>query len=114
MGLGFGFHFSLFNILFALILGLFVLTIAKGIAEWNRNNHSPCLTVAAEVITKRISTTHHGANHHSSTSYYVTFEFERGDRMEFRISGREYGMLAEGDAGELTFQGTRYLEFERF
>lgn len=28
-------------------------------------------------------------------------------------SGREYGMLAEGDIGKLTFQGTRYLSFER-
>ena len=27
--------------------------------------------------------------------------------------GLEYGMLAEGDAGRLTFQGTRYLSFER-
>ena len=33
--------------------------------------------------------------------------------MEFQVSGIEYGMLAEGDTGELTFQGTRYLAFER-
>ncbi len=114
MGLGFGHYFSLFNILFAVILGIFVITIAKGIGEWNRNNHSPCLTVEAEVATKRMKMTHHGGNHHSSTSYYVTFEFERGDRMEFRVSGSEYGRLKEGDSGELTFQGTRYVEFERF
>ena len=33
--------------------------------------------------------------------------------MEFHVSGLEYGMLAEGDTGSLTFQGTRYLSFER-
>lgn len=45
--------------------------------------------------------------------YYVTFQFESGDRMEFQVYGSEYGMLAEGDEGKLTFQGTRYLSFER-
>ena len=45
--------------------------------------------------------------------YYVTFQVESGDRMEFEVSGTEYGMLAEGDSGELTFQGTRYLNFRR-
>ena len=49
----------------------------------------------------------------SSTWYYATFEFESGDRMELGVSGSEYGMLAEGDSGKLTFQGTRYLSFER-
>ena len=45
--------------------------------------------------------------------YYVTFQVESNDRMEFEVSGTEYGMLAEGDSGELTFQGTRYLNFRR-
>jgi len=33
--------------------------------------------------------------------------------MEFSVSGSEYGMLAEEDTGKLTFQGTRFLSFER-
>ena len=33
--------------------------------------------------------------------------------MELRVNGREYGMIAEGDRGKLTFQGSRYLDFER-
>lgn len=48
-----------------------------------------------------------------STSYYATFQVESGDRMELHVSGAEYGMLAEGDTGKLTFQGTRYLGFVR-
>ena len=47
------------------------------------------------------------------TSYYDTFEVESGSRMELAVSGEEYGMLAEGDRGRLTFQGTRYKGFER-
>ena len=45
--------------------------------------------------------------------FHVTFQVESGDRMELPVSGREYGMLAEGDIGKLTFKGTRYLSFER-
>ncbi|MEG2144477.1 MAG: DUF2500 domain-containing protein, partial [Oscillospiraceae bacterium] len=36
-----------------------------------------------------------------------------GDRMEFSVSDQEYGLLAENDMGVLTFQGTRYLGFQR-
>ena len=46
-------------------------------------------------------------------SYYVIFEVESGVWMEFSVYGEEYGMLAEGDEGKLTFQGSRYLGFER-
>lgn len=43
----------------------------------------------------------------------MTFQVESGDRMEFVVSGTEYGVLVEGDQGQLTFQGTRYLSFDR-
>ena len=33
--------------------------------------------------------------------------------MEFHVSGQQYGMLVEGDQGKLSFQGTRFLNFER-
>jgi hypothetical protein len=33
--------------------------------------------------------------------------------MELRVSGKEYGLLTEGDIGNLIFQGTRYHEFDR-
>ena len=43
----------------------------------------------------------------------MTFQVESGDRMEFHITGQDYGLLVEGDKGNLSFQGTRYLGFER-
>lgn len=106
-------------IFFVVILGIFIGTAVKGIGQWNSNNKQPVLTVAAKLVTKRTNTSRHHHNHdnhiHSSTStsYYVTFEVESGDRLEFLITGKEYGMLAEGDVGKLTFQGTRYHGFER-
>ena len=103
------------GIFFVIWLALFVSIIGRNIAEWSKNNASPRLTVDALVVTKRNATHHHHHKNHTSHShsYYVTFEVESGDRMELKMTGREYGMLAEGDFGVLTFQGTRYLGFER-
>lgn len=106
----------IFGIVFILILGVFIATIVKSVFTRSRNNRSPRLTVDAAVVTKRTDVSHHahkGYSHSSSTRYYVTFQVESGDRMEFRMEGSEYGMLAEGDHGKLSFQGTRYLSFER-
>lgn len=130
MGFGFGGGFTMFGIMFSLVFvlvfGTIVVTIFRGIMQWGKNNNSPRLTVEARVVAKRTNVSHHrhanagdmtGAHgYHSSTSttYYATFEVESGDRMELHISGSEYGMLAEGDFGKLSFQGTRYLGFERF
>ena len=106
----------LFFLIFALVIGLFIVTAVRGIRQWHRNNNSPRLTVDAAVAAKRTEVSHHhhhgaGNTHHTSTWYYVTFQVESGDRMELPVSGREYGLLAEGDRGRLTFQGTRYLGF---
>ena len=120
MGFGFGIFGIMFTVVFVLVIGVFIVTAVKGIGQWNRNNHSPRLTVPATVVAKRTNVSHHshgGANghhdYHTSTSYYVTFQVESGDRMELHVAGTEYGMLIEGDRGNLTFQGTRYLGFAR-
>ena len=115
----------IFPIVFALVLGMIIFTLVQGIMTWHKNNQSPRLTVEATVVAKRMNVEHH--NHHNatdatgahghhtltSTYYYVTFQVESGDRMEFHVSGSEYGMLVEGDKGKLMFQGTRYLSFDR-
>ena len=127
MGFGMGFNqgmgmFNTFGIMFAivfvLVIVMFIVIAVKGIGQWNKNNHSPQLTVPVTVVAKRTNVSHHHHagehhHHHTSTTYYVTFQVESGDRMEFHVPGQEYGMLIEGDTGELTFQGTRYLGFER-
>ena len=50
MGFFFGGGFqAVFLLIFFCILGIFVVTIARGIGQWNKNNHSPRLTVDATV-----------------------------------------------------------------
>ena len=125
MNMGFVFGFTIFPIIFSIgfitILSIFLITAIKGLLEWNKNNQSPRLSVAAKVVSKRINVSrrHHRTgtgnhhHHHTHTHYYVTFQVDSGDRVEFSVSGDEYGLLCEGDLGTLSFQGTRYLGFDR-
>ena len=114
---GFGVTFSIMQVImllvFVLVLGSIIVTLIRGVGEWNKNNQSPKLTVPVTVVAKRSDVHREIETMHTFTSYYVTFQVESGDRMEFEVSDMEYGMLAEGDSGELTFQGTRYLNFQR-
>ncbi|MCM3770203.1 DUF2500 domain-containing protein [Priestia aryabhattai] len=104
---------------FVIIIGIFLFSIFKGISTWSKNEQSPRLSVKAKITGKRTNVHRHNSHahehlhSHTSTTYYVTFEFESTDRSEFIISGSEYGRLAEGDEGMLTFQGTRFLDFQR-
>lgn len=115
---GFNLMSLMFPLMFLLVFGMIAFIIIQGLCRWNKNNNSPRLTVEAKIISKRsdIRRIRSGTNNmhsHSHTDYYVTFEVESGDRMELELQGHEYGLLMEGDKGKLTFQGTRYLGFER-
>lgn len=102
---------------FVIVFGMIIMVSINGISQWNTNNSLPILTVDALLITKRTNVKHSTSSinnaHHHSTTYYATFEVESKDRIEFAITGTDYGILAERDWGKLTFQGTRYLGFER-
>ena len=95
-GIGFGMFEVIFTLMFFLVFGTFIFVFVKGIREWNKNNHSPKLTVDATIVSKRNHTSHHHHNNHvsHSTSYYVTFQVESGDRMEFHVGSTAYGMLS--------------------
>lgn len=118
----FGFPFLMSRIMFTVVPLLMLVIIGTGIVrtfrEWRHNENSPRLTVDAKIIAKRSDyrrtmTNRRNVYTHSRTNYYVTFEFDSGDRMELELQGHAYGLLVEGDKGKLTFQGTRYLGFER-
>lgn len=123
-GFGFDGFFGMFNlfsglfgIVFILVFGMILYIFMRNIKQERKNDQSPRLTVDAKVVAKRTNHTRHsGGQHHmahTTTTYFVTFEVESGDRMELRLQGQEYGLIVEGDRGELTFQGTRFLGFTR-
>ena len=117
MALFFGIFPIIFLLMFFLIAGLIGYTFYRSIKQERKNDQSPRLTVEAKVIAKRTNFRRSsGTNHHVGhgyTTYYVTFEVASGDRMELLVQGNEYGLLVEGDWGDLSFQGTRFLGFQR-
>ena len=125
MLLGAGLFEIIFGVMFVLVFSVIIVVLVKNIKQWHTNNKSPRLTVDAAVVTKRQNVTHsqtanagditgaHGYTTSSSTTYYATFQVESGDRMELKVPSDQYGMLVEGDRGRLSFQGTRFLNFER-
>ena len=122
---GFRWTEMLFFAVFALIFIVFCVIAVRKLKEWRENNRAPRLTVDALVVSRRADTAIHqhpvggdvtgasGFSTTSSTTYYVTFEVESGDRMELTVPHSEYGYLCEGDRGRLHVQGTRYLGFDR-
>ena len=108
--------FPLDNRHFITVIGMFIYVIVSGIGSWHKNNNSPRLSVPVKIVTKRADTMYTHQEDMMSTShttYYVTFEVESGDRIELVVPSREYGFMVEGDQGKLTFQGTRYISFDR-
>lgn len=80
-----------------------------------RNGAQPRCTASARVVKKR-------AHHYEAmgragkwtpqTDYCITFRTEDGALLEFRLSARQYWRLEKGEKGLLTYQGTRFLQFQ--
>lgn len=99
----------LFIGMFGLVFGMIVSTLIKNAKQERKNDAAPRVTSSATVVTKRTQV----RGDHAHTTYYATFQFESGDRLELQIPHDRFGYLVEGDQGKLHFQGTRYLDFER-
>ena len=99
----------LFLAVFGLAFGTIISTLIKNGKQNRKNNAAPRLSSDATVVTKRT----HVWGDHSRTTYFATFQFESGDRLELEIPRDRFGYLVEGDSGKLHFQGTRFLDFER-
>ena len=130
MGFGFDFMFTLVPIFIGVIFVIMLVSIISGLSRnakrERKNDQSPRVTANVKVVSKRMevggnrSNRRMGANgmmengySYSYSDYFVTFEFESGDRLELPVDGSDYGLLVEGDTGRLSFQGTRYLGFQR-
>ena len=101
------------GIVAALVVVVFATLIVRGVALWRRNNASPVVSTVARVVTKR-SEVHGGAGETSaSTAYFATFETPTGERCELGLPARDFGLIADGDSGQLAYQGTRFKGFAR-
>lgn len=106
--------FKLFGgIVFTLVVGTFLFVIIKGLKSWISNNAAETINKRCKVIGKRTEFWGGSGDSSASTNYYITFEFEDTTRKELYVNAIHYGLIAEGDLGELTYQGTRFKEFIR-
>ncbi|WP_366296359.1 DUF2500 domain-containing protein [Paenibacillus sp. AN1007] len=101
------------GIIFLIVAGGIVYAIFSGVRTWSSNNASAVLTLHCSVVAKRTEVRGGSGDSRTRTSYYATFEFDNGERLELNVGGQMYGMLVEQDRGMLTYQGTRFKHFER-
>lgn len=100
------------GLVWLIIIGSIGWRVWKSFDSRRKNQSEPVLTFPARVIAKRDSVTGSG-NSSSRTRYFVTFERLDLQRLELEVEGPEFGLLAVGDSGRLTVQGTWYLGFAR-
>jgi hypothetical protein len=116
--------FGIFGGLFVLVVfGIFVLIgfmLIKSFTDRTRNNGSPVVTSRVTVTAKTMNTAYRGNYIPDNISvqtpyntYFITFEFANGNRAEFTVPRTDYAYISEHDAGVLTYQGSRYINFER-
>ncbi|MNR27668.1 hypothetical protein D3C85_1449490 [compost metagenome] len=103
----------LFIIIFVIVIGIFLFILIQSLAVWTSNNNAPIEDRSCKVVAKRIQFSGSSGDLSSNASYYVTFEFDDLSRLELWIGRQQFGYMSEGDTGRLTFQGTRFQEFER-
>jgi hypothetical protein len=109
----------IFSIVFSIILVTVFGVIAMAVFGFVQNAKQPVITREAQVLTKRqqVQSSSNRVDDfgrvNTSTFYYITFAFPNGDREEFSVNGRDWGLLIEGDRGMLHSQGTWFKGFDR-
>ena len=108
----------MFTIVPLLMCAILLMGVFRTFKDWRHNEQSPRLTVPVTVVAKRTAYRRTMSDKRSTyanahTNYFATFQVESGDRFELPLEGSQFGLLVEGDTGKLTFQGTRFLKFER-
>ena len=106
--------------LFVFLLSVFIFAIPTGLAMSKQNNNNIYGdNESGEIIEERNvkliakRTLPHPANHTIMINM-VVFELSNGDRLELVIKDSSiYGVMMEGDNGILTYQGKKFLKFER-
>jgi hypothetical protein len=129
MGPSFGggmssFMFSVVPILVIVVFAIVIVRMVMSGARYVKNASTPQESVYAKVVAKRMDVRHYtnqhnhgsGAIHTSNSSrtyYYITLEFDNGDRREYLDVINLYGLVVEGDTGYAAVQGEWIVAFER-
>ena len=104
--------------IFLIVFGVAALAVegaAKRIFRLDQDSRAPRLTVEASVAGRRQEYRFYGTRYRRtrSTTYYAAFQLKNGARVEVWMSRRNYRRLTEDSFGLLTYQGSRFVRFER-
>lgn len=105
-----------FPILFIFVFAGIFFTLLKSLKQWNFNNKQPKITVSAKLITKTTKDLQQKRKQYimpSPTYCFLTFEVESGGSIELSVDALTFDKLIEGEIGILTYQGDRFIHFER-
>lgn len=123
--------FSLMFTLVPIIIGIVFVIVIGGLVlsgvRYMKNANAPKQSTYARIVAKRTDVRSHGSTHHAGgdsglhhhhtsrtrTYYYITLEFDNGERREYLDVKGLYGLLVEGDAGYAMLQGDWIVAFER-
>lgn len=99
--------------LFTLILSIAAIFAVYVGGYYLYNFMQETITRKVKVVAKRTAITQQMGQSPAQTNYYCTFEFEDGQRSEYSMGAGRYGMIAEGDSGELDTKGALFWDFRR-
>jgi len=123
-GGGFGMMFTIVPVLIVAVFAIVIVGVVTNGARYFKNARSPRQSVFARVVAKRMEVRNHTSQHSngagvmhpvssSRTYYYITLEFDNGERKEYMDVKNLFGLVVEGDAGYAAIQGDWIVAFER-
>ena len=112
------FENDLFNrlLIFAVVAVWPMYLLIKAESRRLKNNKAPEITVKAKLIKKFVTDDniqYTDFHMRDSKVLYGTFLPENGESLTVTMSSTQFGSIQEGDAGELTYQGTKMVEFQK-
>ena len=107
-----------FIIMFTFVIGLVIVIIGR---QWIKDKCSPRVVTMATIADKQIlerrirnqRTDAPGWETEIMYIHYIIFDLEGGEHLKLQVSKIKYDKLKKGTSGKLTFQGKRYISFEK-
>ena len=109
-----GLFSNIYTIFVILVNVYIVFRVYEYFIEKKEEGNLPVREEIATIVSKRKKITPYGAKrlvHGVRKSYYATFQFQDGQRVELTVYEYQYEQLIIGDIGHLHFQGKKCLTF---
>ena len=100
----------LFFAVFALMLVFMGITVVRTMGNYKNNSKLPRISAHAKVVSRR-TVSNISSDSVGPRRYFMTFEYDTGDRAEYAVSEDVYSYFDAGDEGTITVRGTEFISF---